>query len=100
MECMWSKKRIMEMYLNIVEFGKGVYGIEKAAQKFYRKPAAKLNRFEASMLTTVLPSPSKRNPSNPSGYMYSYQQRVLWSMSSIISIDFDGSNDDRRNSRK
>jgi monofunctional biosynthetic peptidoglycan transglycosylase len=100
MECMWSKKRIMEVYLNIVEFGKGVYGVEEAAQKFYKKPALRLNRFEASMLTTVLPSPSKRSPSNPSGYMYSYQQRVLWSMSSIVSIDFDADNIDRKNSRR
>jgi len=100
MEGMWSKKRIMEVYLNIVEFGKGVYGVEEAARKFYKKPALRLNRFEASMLTTVLPSPSKRNPSNPSGYMYSYQQRVLWNMSSIISIDFDANNTDNKNSKR
>jgi len=89
MEGMWSKQRIMEVYLNIVELGKGIYGVEEASKKFYRKPANKLNRFEAAMLTTVLPSPSKRNPANPSSYMYSYQRRVLWSMSSIVSIDFD-----------
>lgn len=100
MEGMWPKKRIMEVYLNIVEFGKGVYGVEEAAQKFYKKPASRLNRFEASMLTTVLPSPSKRNPSNPSGYMYRYQERVLWSMSSIVSVDFDSPNNESNNSRK
>lgn len=92
METLWSKKRIMEAYLNIVEFGKGVYGVEEAAQKFYKKPAAKLNRPEASMLTTVLPSPAKRSPANPSSYMYRYQERVLWGMSSIVSVDFDSDN--------
>lgn len=89
METLWPKKRIMEVYLNIVEFGKGVYGVEEAAQKFYRKPAVRLNRLEAAMLTSVLPRPSVRNPANPSSYMYQYQARVLWGMSSIVSVDFD-----------
>jgi len=89
MEGLWTKRRIMEVYLNIVEFGKGVYGVETAAKKFYKKNASQLNRYDAAMLTTVLPSPAKRNPSKPSRYMYSYQQRVLWNMSTIGSIDFD-----------
>ncbi len=100
MEGMWPKKRILEVYLNIVELGKGVYGVEEAAQKFYKKSASKLNRFEASMLTTVLPCPSKRNPSNPSGYMYRYQERVLGSMSSKGSVDFDSPNNESNNSKK
>lgn len=100
METLWSKKRIMEVYLNIVEFGKGIYGVEEAAQKFYRKPAAKLNRLEAAMLTTVLPSPAKRSPANPSSYMYRYQERVLWGMSSIVSIDFDSDNGDSKKKNK
>lgn len=89
MEGLWTKKRIIEVYLNIVEFGKGVYGVETAAKKFYKKTAKQLNRYDAAMLTTVLPSPSKRNPANPSRYMYSYQQRVLWNMSTIGSIDLN-----------
>ncbi len=89
MEGLWTKKRIMEVYLNIVEFGKGVYGVEKAAQKFYKKSAKQLNRYDAAMLTTVLPSPAKRSPANPSSYMYSYQRRVLWNMSTIGSVDFN-----------
>jgi monofunctional glycosyltransferase len=99
MEGMWSKERIMEVYLNIVEFGKGVYGVEEAAQKFYRKPASRLNRLETSMLTTVLPSPAKRNPSNPSRYMFSYQQRVLWSMSTIGSIDLISTDETKKHKR-
>jgi monofunctional glycosyltransferase len=100
METLWPKKRIMEVYLNIVEFGKEVYGVEEASQKFYRKPALRLNRFEAAMLTTVLPRPSVRNPSNPSSYMYRYQERVLWGMSSIISVDFDSFNSDSQVSKR
>lgn len=100
METLWTKKRIMEAYLNIVEFGKGVYGVEEAAQKFYKKPAAKLNRSEAAMLTTVLPSPAKRSPANPSSYMYRYQERVLWGMSSIVTVDFDSDNSNSKKKNK
>lgn len=100
METLWTKKRIMEVYLNIVEFGKGVYGVEGAAQKFYRKPAERLNRLEAAMLTSVLPRPSVRNPSNPSSYMYRYQERVLWGMSSIVSVDLDSGNSNPDDSRR
>jgi len=96
MEGMWTKKRIMEVYLNIVEFGQGVYGVEEASQKFYKKSALRLNRYEAAMLTTVLPRPSVRNPSSPSSYMYRYQERVLWGMSTIISVDFDSLNNDEK----
>jgi len=99
METLWTKKRIMEVYLNIVEFGKEIYGIEGASQKFYKKTATKLNRYEAAMLTTVLPRPSVRNPSNPSSYMYRYQKRVLWGMSSIVSVDFDSVNSNSNDSR-
>ncbi len=100
METLWPKQRIMEVYLNVVEFGKGVYGVEEASQKFYRKPAARLNRFECAMLTTVLPRPSVRNPSNPSSYMYRYQERVLWGMSTIVSVDFDSDNNTLYDSRR
>ena len=100
METLWPKKRIMEVYLNVVEFGKGVYGVEEAAQKFYRKPASRLNRLEASMLTTVLPSPAKRSPANPSSYMYRYQERVLWGMSTIVSVDLDSEIGTLNDSRK
>ena len=99
MEGMWSKERIMEVYLNIVEFGKGVYGVDAAANKFYKKTALQLNCYDAAMLTTVLPSPAKRNPANPSRYMYSYQQRVLWNMSTIGSIDLKSSGQDNEQLR-
>lgn len=100
MEALWTKKRIMEVYLNIVELGKGIYGVEEAAQKFYRKPAENLNRLEAAMLTTVLPSPAKRSPANPSNYMIQYQRRVLWGMSTIVSVDFDAADSQNKNKYK
>lgn len=56
-EWIWGKKRILEVYLNVIEMGKGVFGVEAAAQKYFKKPAAKLTRREASMIAASLPNP-------------------------------------------
>jgi monofunctional glycosyltransferase len=58
-EWIWGKKRILEVYLNVVEMGKGVYGIEAAAQKFYGKPALQLTRSEAAQIASSLRNPKK-----------------------------------------
>lgn len=88
-EVLWSKKRIIEVYLNIAEFGKGIYGVEIASQKYFKKPAISLNKYQSSMLSTVLPNPTKRNPVKPSSYMYRYQQRILRNMANNKSVDFN-----------
>jgi len=75
METLWSKERILEVYLNSVEFGRGIYGAEAAAQHYFHKPAQKLSAREAALLAAALPSPRKRNPAKPSGYM---QSRAAW----------------------
>ena len=87
METFWSKKRILEVYLNIIELGNGVYGIEAASQYYFHKSALKLTRNEAALITSVLPSPRKRNLAHPSAYMYYYQGRVLKLMSQIEKVD-------------
>ncbi|STM36758.1 monofunctional biosynthetic peptidoglycan transglycosylase [Escherichia coli] len=56
-ETVWSKKRILTVYLNIAEFGDGVFGVEAAAQRYFHKPASKLTRSEAALLAAVLPNP-------------------------------------------
>ena len=61
-ELFWSKERIMEVYLNIAETGKGVFGVEAAAQKYYERSAAKLNTHQAVSIACVLPNPMKHNP--------------------------------------
>ena len=61
-ELFWSKERIMEVYLNIAETGKGVFGVEAAAQKYYGRSAARLNTHQAVSIACVLPNPLKRNP--------------------------------------
>lgn len=91
-ETCWSKKRIMEVYLNVAEFGRGIYGVEEAAQAYYKKPASKLNRNEAAMIATVLPLPSKRNPAKPSNYMVRYQHIILRNMYTLGKIDLDNAN--------
>ena len=58
-ELIWGKQRILEMYLNVIEMGKGIYGIEAASQAYFDKPASKLNRSQAAMVASCLPNPKK-----------------------------------------
>ncbi len=67
-EIAWSKKRIMEVYLNVVEMGRGIYGAEAAANRLFNKSAINLTPREASLLAAVLPRPLKRRANNPSPY--------------------------------
>lgn len=68
-ELFWSKKRIMEVYLNVVEFGPGIYGAEAGARAHFRKAARDLTRHEAALLAAVLPNPVRWSASNPTGYI-------------------------------
>jgi len=65
LDLIWSKRRMMEAYLNIAEWGDGVFGVEAAAQKYFRKSAKNLNSREAALLARTLPNPLVRNPANP-----------------------------------
>ncbi len=76
-EVFWSKERIMEVYLNVVEFGDGIYGAEAAAQHYFHKPAAKLTREEAAILSALLPSPRKYGKVINGNYI---QGRKLWTL--------------------
>jgi len=68
-EQIWGKKRIMECYLNIVEFGNGIYGCEAASQHFFGHSAKTLSRREAALLAASLPAPLRSNPGHPSRYL-------------------------------
>jgi monofunctional biosynthetic peptidoglycan transglycosylase len=87
-ELMWSKKRIMEVYLNVIEMGDGIYGAEAAAQKYFHKPASKLTRGEAALIAAALPNPRKRNPAAPSEYLLRRQARILDLMNKIEPVRF------------
>jgi monofunctional biosynthetic peptidoglycan transglycosylase len=66
-EVFWSKQRIMEVYLNVIEMGDGIYGAEAAAQYYFHKSAAKLNASESALIAACLPNPRKFKPNRPSG---------------------------------
>lgn len=68
-ELFWSKERIMEVYLNVAEMGKGIYGAEAAAQEIFGKSAADLTRREASLIAACLPNPIQRQAGKPSAYV-------------------------------
>ena len=75
-ETLWSKQRILEIYLNIAEFGRGIYGAEAAAQAFFHKPAASLSRAEAARLAAVLPNPIRYKAENPGRYVLRRQAQI------------------------
>lgn len=85
-ELIWSKERIMEVYLNVIEMGDGIYGIEAAAQTYFKKPAAKLNRGEAALIAAVLPNPRRWNPSRPTGYIQGRQAWILRQMNNLAPV--------------
>jgi len=68
-ELIWGKRRIMEVYLNVVELGPGVFGVEAASQYWFHVPASKLSSHQAALLAACLPNPRKFNPRNPSSFV-------------------------------
>ncbi len=75
LELVWTKKRILEVYLNVVEFGDDMYGVSAAAQAFFGKRPADLGRGEAALLAAVLPNPRRLHARNPSPYV---RERAHW----------------------
>ncbi len=69
LEALWPKRRILEVYLNVIEFGPGLYGAEAASQHYFGKPAASLSGREAALLAAILPNPLGRSPVRPSAYV-------------------------------
>ncbi len=79
-ELVWSKRRILTVYLNIAEFGDGIFGVEAASQHYFHKPASRLSQSEAALLAAVLPNPIRFKVNAPSGYVMSRQQWILRQM--------------------
>lgn len=82
-EILWSKERIMEVYLNVIEFGDGIYGVEAASQQFYKTSAKKLSRQQAALLAAVLPAPRRFSAKNPSAYVRKRQAWILGQMGNL-----------------
>jgi monofunctional biosynthetic peptidoglycan transglycosylase len=82
-EALWPKRRILEIYLNSAEFGRGVWGVEAASRSYFGKPAARLTRSEAALLAAVLPSPKRMRVANPSAYVRRRQDWILIQMNRL-----------------
>ncbi|VAX27138.1 Monofunctional biosynthetic peptidoglycan transglycosylase [hydrothermal vent metagenome] len=75
-ELIWSKRRIMEVYLNIAEFGKNIYGVEAASSFYFKKSSSYLNSLEGAMLAAILPNPIRYNVKHPSVYLKKRINRI------------------------
>ncbi len=86
-EAVWSKRRIVEVYLNVAEFDEGVFGVEAAARHYFGVPAAELSGVQAARLAAILPAPKSRSASNPSGFV---RQRAASILDGAATIAADG----------
>ena len=77
MEALLSKGRILELYANVIEMGRGIYGVEAASQHYYGVSARGLTREQSAMLAAVLPNPKRWNPTKPGPTLRRRQQRIL-----------------------
>ena len=82
-EIVWSKERILAVYLNIAEFGDHLFGIEAASQRYFGIPAKNLSRPQAAMLAATLPNPLRLKAAKPSGYVIRRQQWILRQMNNL-----------------
>lgn len=83
-EAVWGKKRILEIYLNVAETGNGVFGVEAAAQNYFKKPASKLTDAEAAMIAASLPNPKRYTIKPMSSYIQSHYPDILVQMKNLI----------------
>lgn len=88
-EVFWSKERILEVYLNSIEMGTGIYGAEAAAQHWFRKPAAKLSRYEAASIAAILPNPRKYRATRSSGYIENRKNWIMRQMNYFGPLNFE-----------
>jgi monofunctional biosynthetic peptidoglycan transglycosylase len=79
-EALWPKRRILEVYLNVAEFGHGVYGVEAASRAYFKKSAAQLTTYDAALLAAVLPNPLRLNAAAPTFYVRSRQNAIVSQM--------------------
>lgn len=92
-ELFWSKERIMEVYLNVIEMGDGIYGVEAAFNVYFDKNAAKLTKSQAALIAVCLPNPRKFNAGKPSPYIVRRKTKVVSLMGKIGTVDFENKRD-------
>ncbi len=94
-EIFWGKQRIMEVYLNVIEMGDGIYGTQAASQMYFNKSASELNKPEAALIAATLPNPRIYKVSNPSSYIRKKQQRIMRAMNRIEKVHFSSVKNDK-----
>ena len=82
-ELMWSKQRIMEVYLNSIEMGDGIYGVQACAQEKFHKDARDLTRNECALIAATLPNPLERDSANPSAFVKKRSKRIKREMNAV-----------------
>ncbi|RYE19110.1 MAG: monofunctional biosynthetic peptidoglycan transglycosylase [Sphingobacteriaceae bacterium] len=87
-EVLWSKERIMEVYLNVIEMGDGIYGIEAASQNYFKRPAFQLTKKQASLIAGVFPNPLKWSPAKPTKYIRHRSYLIMKNMARLGPLDF------------
>lgn len=87
-ESIWSKERIIEVYLNSIEMGNGVYGAESAAQFWFKKPASKLSKLEASAIAAILPNPRKYKANPVTNYIASRKSWIMKQMNFYGTLNY------------
>jgi len=87
-ELLWSKQRILEVYLNVIEMGDGIYGSHAATLTYYNKPCSSLLKGEAALLAAVLPNPRRWTPKKPTAYIYRKQGIILYNMRNLGKLEF------------
>jgi monofunctional biosynthetic peptidoglycan transglycosylase len=99
-EGLWPKERILEVYLNVAEFGPDTYGVEAASRKFFGKSAARLTRREAATLAAVLPSPARMRAATPSAYVQRRSEFIMGQMRALGGESYLKQLDDEEPKRK
>ena len=87
-ELLWGKERILEVYLNVIEMGDGIYGAEAAVQSYWGKSANSMSKSQAALLVAVLPNPRRWSPARPSRFVYYKQSLILRNMRSLKKLPF------------
>ena len=83
LELLWSKERILEVYLNIIETGDMIFGVGAASQIYFKKLPSKITRSQAALIAATIPNPKRFSARNPSGYIFRRQIWILGQMSSL-----------------
>jgi len=99
-EFVWGKERIMEVYLNSIEMGDGVFGAQAVAKAHFQTTADKLTISQSALIAASLPNPRKFNSANPSAYLLKRQAAIILLMSKIMPVDFDNADNKKEEKKK